>query len=279
MNLKHFEEQIFFAVVRIVTPNAGGSGDSVGTGFLYVTPLPDFPDRSITLLISNRHVLKNPSGAITLVFHKKDPEVESMPKLGETVIVTDKSYEGVFCAHPDSNVDLACVNISNVTHPEHKVFYKSLTQEMLPSFSEERLVPGVDVYFVGYPENRFDVKHNLPIMRRGFVASIPKVDFNGRSEFLIDAQVFPGSSGSPVFTPLDGQFKLIGVVSQTMIRNAQIQAVPTAQAYEVQQILGLGIVIKTARVRELVEAAIQKVTAVIRTQEASKSKRREPENA
>ena len=163
----------FFASVRIVTPNAEGSGDSIGTGFLYHTPLSDFPDRSVTLLISNRHVLKNPTGAITLVFHKRDSENPERPKLGETVTVSDKSYEGVFCAHPDPNVDLACLNISIITQPEHQIFYKNLREDMLPSFSEDRLVPGMDVYFVGYPENRFDVKHNLPIMRRGFIASIP----------------------------------------------------------------------------------------------------------
>ncbi len=200
MNLKHFEEQVFFAAVRIVTPTADGVGDSVGTGFLYQSPLPDMPERSVTLLISNRHVLKNPSGAISLVFHKKDVATDR-PKLGETFTVSDKSYEGVFCGHPDQEVDLACINISVITRPEHGVFYRNLTSELLPTFTEDQLVPGIDVYFVGYPENRFDVKHNLPIMRRGYIASIPKVDFNGRSEFLIDAQVFPGSSGSPVFAP------------------------------------------------------------------------------
>jgi len=276
MKLTYFEEQVFFSVVRIVTPAAEGSGDSVGTGFLYRTPLPTMPDRSLTLLISNRHVLKNPTGAISLVFHIKDAK-EDRPNLGETLTVSDKSYEGAFCAHPDQSVDLACINISIVSQPERNVYHRTIAAEMLPTFSEERLVPGVDVYFVGYPENRFDVRHNLPIMRRGFIASIPKVDFNGKSEFLIDAQVFPGSSGSPVFAPIDGQFKLVGVVSQTMIRNAQIQAVPTAQAFGVQQILGLGIVIKAERVRELVDTACRKIEALLRSQNNDGIPKKEPE--
>jgi len=136
---------------------------------------------------------------------------------------------------------------------------------MFSDFSEDDLLPGADVWFIGYPENRFDTFHNLPILRRGYIASIPKVDFNAKKLFVIDAQVFPGSSGSPVFTALGGKFKLLGVV--TLIRNEQLQAVPTEVALGVQQILGLEIVIKATVVKELIDHVTKEINVSLEKEE------------
>jgi hypothetical protein len=78
--------------------------------------------------------------------------------------------------------------------------YVPIDAKMIPSESEMKDY-GVfqEVKFIGYPIGMWDEKHNLPIVRRGMTASDPVVDFNGRREFLIDAAVFPGSSGSPVY--------------------------------------------------------------------------------
>jgi hypothetical protein len=48
------------------------------------------------------------------------------------------------------------------------------------------------------------------------------------------------------------------VVAETMIRNQQLQAVPTAVAIGVQQTIGLGIVLKSSLLKELFEAATAK---------------------
>jgi S1-C subfamily serine protease len=124
---------------------------------------------------------------------------------------------------------------------------------MLADFTEEKLNPGLDIWFVGYPDNRFDSTNNLPLLRRGYISSIPKVDYNSQKQFIIDAQVFQGSSGSPVFAPIGNKYKLIGVVSATMIKHGQLQTIPTLQnGLGVQQILGLGIVIKSTTIVELI---------------------------
>lgn len=51
---------------------------------------------------------------------------------------------------------------------------------------------------VGYPNGLWDRINNLPVFRRGVLATNYKRDWNGKKEFLIDAACFPGSSGSPV---------------------------------------------------------------------------------
>ncbi len=56
------------------------------------------------------------------------------------------------------------------------------------------------------------------------------------------------------------EFKLIGVVTQTMIRHGKLQTIPTLQTgIGVEQTLGLGIVLKATLIEELVQAAVQKV--------------------
>ena len=71
MKLDKFQSQIFFTTVRITIPDNQGEGASIGTGFIYSTPLPNDPkNRSITLLISNKHVFGNPNNKIIINFHK-----------------------------------------------------------------------------------------------------------------------------------------------------------------------------------------------------------------
>ena len=253
---QQFEEQVFFSTVRISIPDQSGSLASVGTGFLFNAPVDK--DRDVVLLISNRHVYRNPSNPIVLNFHKRDPNDPEAMLLGQTVTLSDKQFDNVYHEHPSSDIDLACVNISLIANPDNGIYYKTLSADLL-SYNDEDLHPGREVWFVGYPEDRFDTAHNLPILRRGYIASIPRVDFQGQPQLLIDAQVFPGSSGSPVFVPLGGKFQLLGVVTQTMIRNQKLEAVPAIKAIGVQQVLGLGIVLKAHLIRELVDVVITKV--------------------
>lgn len=87
---------------------------------------------------------------------------------------------------------------------------------------------------------------------------MPNVDFNGKGQIIIDAQIFPGSSGSPVFVAWDGKYSLLGVVSRTMLRDSKLQIlqVNTLQ-FGVKEILGLGIVVKQRHVQELIDYAVK----------------------
>ena len=86
---------------------------------------------------------------------------------------------------------------------------------------------GSDVIFVGYPTGYYDVANNLPLLRRGVIASVPNVDFNGKGEIVIDAQIFPGSSGSPVFVAQGNRYLLLGVVSDAVTIDSELRILPT----------------------------------------------------
>ena len=95
------------------------------------------------------------------------------------------------------------------------------------------------------------------MVRKGVISSVPEVDFNGRGQVVIDAQVYQGSSGSPVFVAQGGEYTLLGVVSETMIRHSQLQTLPAnIQNLGVHEILGLGIVVKQKHVKELLSHAV-----------------------
>ena len=253
MELKVFQEQVLFAVSRITIPNEAGDSASIGTGFIVRVPVRE--NETAFLLVSNKHVFEEDSRPILLNFHEKDEN--GQPILGRTKSIRYIQYDSMFYAHPDPTIDLAALNISAVF--SQGIYIRSIDSSLFPSFSEPDLYAGNEVWFVGYPENRFDVTHNLPLVRRGYIASAPKVDFNNKKEFLIDAHVHRGSSGSPVFCSLQGKFKLLGVVTQTMIVNAQLQTLPTHTSVGIQQTMGLGIVIKTDRVRELIDFAMTRI--------------------
>ena len=95
-------------------------------------------------------------------------------------------------------------------------------------------------------------------------------------EFVIDAQVFPGSSGSPVYINytfedikngrivLSNQhnIKVLGSVAQTMVRNNILQTVPTGTTNYTQEVLGLGIVFKSTVVKETIDLALKRFEEV-----------------
>lgn len=256
MATEFFEHQVCFLTARILVQFTNGTS-SIGTGFLYMTPLPSRPDRSVILLISNKHVFSDTAGMLQISFNAKLENGE--PDYGNVQTFSQDGFSTIYYPHPDDEVDLACLNISAITGSN--IYYKNLHDSFLEPIDLETIPPSSDVIFVGYPENRFDSKHNLPIIRKGSIASLPAVDFNGRPQIVIDAQVFQGSSGSPVFVATGGQYRLLGVVSETMIRHAQLQTVPTGQStLAIQQILGLGIVIKQSKVVELIEHTVDAIS-------------------
>lgn len=253
MDLGKFENQIFFTTVRITIPSADGRSNSIGTGFLVTVPLKQEGNVGF-FLVSNKHVYGDTSRTIILNFHQAR-EGSYEPNLGQTRPVKIENFSDHYYGHPDPAIDLACINVSAYCGGENGVYSKHIHTEFFDPIDSTKLLPGSEVLFIGYPDNRFDIIHNLPILRKGYLATLPAVDFNGLKQVLIDAQVFPGSSGSPVFVVVDGRYKLLGVVTQTMIKHEELQAIPADYSYVVQQTIGLGIVLKTELVSELLEIA------------------------
>ena len=248
-----FEHEIAYIAARI-NIELSNERPSIGTGFFYLAPLNNGTNRSITLLISNKHVFRNPKGRLIISLNRR--KEDDTPEFGNIRTFDQIGFENAYFIHPDPEVDLACINVSGITRTD--AFHKYLNDRLLTPIDYEKVVVGSEVIFVGYPEDRYDIVNNLPLIRKGWIASMPNIDFNGRGQIVIDAQIFPGSSGSPVFVAWDNKYSLLGVVSDTMIRDSQLEILQTNMPpVGVKQILGLGIVVKQRHVQELIDYTVK----------------------
>lgn len=250
-----FRNDILFATMRVeVVKSEHEVG--LGTGFVMTVHMKN--GRGVTLLVSNRHVFEDCRFPIALRFHHRTKEKPTEPALGITARIDPLDFSSAYFTHPDDSVDLACINISRfIVDLNEMIYYKTLYPEYLATYAETDLLAGEPVLFVGYPDGRFDEHNNLPIVRSGVLASYPHADFEGRPMVVVDAQVFGGSSGSPVFMKLSGQWRLVGVIAETMIRYQEvIEAVRQPVTFS-QQLLGLGLALKSRTVKELLEHVVQ----------------------
>jgi len=58
--------------------------------------------------------------------------------------------------------------------------------------------PGETLVVLGYPQGYYDSIHNLPIALGVFLASDYRVPFEDKQYFLVNGNLQPGNSGSPV---------------------------------------------------------------------------------
>lgn len=255
-------EQLMYTTLRVECINSNNVCYSIGTGFILQRPISE--DKYKLYLVSNKHVLVG-ADAIAISFTKAN---NGQPEIGNTIRIPIRNISSAIKEHPDKDVDIAIIECTGLFISfNQQLYFKYVSYDMLATFDETELTVAENVYFIGYPDNRYDAKNNLPLVRNGMIASHPKLDYNGKPVFIIDAQVFPGSSGSPVYIDLtyenmkNGQFvvgkrnlKLLGIVSATMIRNNELKSIQTGTRLLTEEVLGLGIVYKSTAIKQLVDS-------------------------
>lgn len=173
---------------------------SIGTGFLY-----QFLSSSkigVPALVTNRHVLEN-ALSVTLEFNPTG-EDNKVDFNGRKLVFKVAEFQNGWYKHPNPNIDLAFIPMSEImkriSESGVRPFVTFFRRENFPRREEWNELTALEpVVMVGYPDGVWDSFNNLPVLRRGVTATHPKIDFEGRSEFLIDSAVYTGSSGSPVF--------------------------------------------------------------------------------
>lgn len=262
-----FEELIFLNTVLIENL----TDKELGTGFLVYKKVDDSQGKY--LLFSNKHVFWGKKDAkkpgikkqIKITLHKMNERGEY--EIGQTHHFTgelDRNGAGYF-DHPDINVDVACANISGLSNMNVKLNIKGLDMDLFCNFDMKNIYAGMKIIFLGYPSGFYDRKNFLPIMRSGTIASLPSVDFNGNRQILLDAQIFPGSSGSPVFVLLNDKYFLLGVVSEGVAKLADLVELEVANETddenEVKKVklprewIGLGMLFSRDTLKEVYDLA------------------------
>jgi len=160
--------------------------------------------------------------------------------------------------HSDSSIDVGIVKILDIEtellkkeikkqeqeKPDDKGPHRSnilqtmaMSKEKLPGNNKIKVEVSDDVIIIGYPQGFYDEKNIFPIVKSGIIASKWGAFFNGNPYFLIDAKLFPGSSGSlvlskptnvsiesgKVYTAAEKQFAFLGIFSGELYRERQLE--------------------------------------------------------
>ena len=257
-----------------------------GSGFFYsVSDLPDpggpeYQWVGMELwLVTNRHVVmprandvETPPSTITVYLRRWD--ASGRPGWAPVSLAGDEIKNRVKL-HPNESVDVAAINVSELLGREVEsnkdlFTYASpfcLHRGLLACNNKEiRVEASSDVLVVGYPRGFYDDVNLFPIVKSGIVASRWGAGFQGEPCFLIDAKLFPGSSGSVVISkPIDmvlkdgrlltlkndeKAFALLGVFSGeplTKTEPVEVGDLTIAQTLE----YGLGVVWYAETIEEL----------------------------
>lgn len=271
MQVKTIAEQLFFTTVRIDTLSATGMQGS-GTGFFFAHKV---GGQDYAFVVTNKHVVMGMrEGSLSFLQGRN-----MLPTLGNGFRLSIQDWPQSWFGHPSPEIDIAiCPFAPLEAHikQQHNVnlFYRFVTSDTIPTPEQVAELDAVEsVTFIGYPNGVWDSKNLLPVARRGTTASPIEVDFENTPRFLIDASVFGGSSGSPVFilnqgafatkdggTAIGSRFYFVGVIAAVFFRTHLNQIVPVPIPTQVQamaqqqEMIDLGIVFKARTVIETVEA-------------------------
>jgi hypothetical protein len=235
-----------------------GAG-STGSGFILGTPDPSDSKALFYTLITAHHVLEGVQGdQVTLVLRKVVDRANQEYQRVEVPIRIRTGGTPLWSKHPD--VDLAAVFVALPEGAVPTIIPSSLllTDEQIREFD---LLPGTELFCLGYPFGAEATSVGFPILRSGTIASFPLLPTATTKSFLFDFTVFPGNSGGPVYlyqtnpvyggsTHIGSIQGVLGVVTSERNITQNIQ-----QLYEKRETvtpLALGEVIHASFIKDLV---------------------------
>lgn len=124
--------------------------------------------------------------------------------------------------HPNPEVDVVAIKVDDLwtdlitkDSSRHIINPMQLTNRDLPDRFPVKLESTTDVIVCSYPHEFYDVENKFPIIKSGIIASSWNANFNGEPFFLVDAKLFPGSSGGMVLSkPVD-----IAIINGQLMRS------------------------------------------------------------
>lgn len=207
---------------------------SAGTGFFLFRPTSG--DQGQVFLVTNKHVLP-PAGAQRSVHIRVatgSAERSTVRQVEVPIVGSDGKYLPTVRLHPNQGFDIAAVNVTEpIVRQGIQAMWLPLDLLSTPErLKSENITVGDEIFLLGYPNAIFDARNVSPILRTGVIATVPSEGYafnetlkkqHGLPDridgFLVDANVFPGSSGSVVI--LKQQSTTIGPQGETVVSGAK----------------------------------------------------------
>lgn len=196
-------DSIRFSTTKLVVRKNSGE-ISIGTGFFFY--LRKNENEIWPLLVTNRHLIEDWQ---IVNFNVLKADQKDEPLIGDSEELLIRHSDGSWRSHP--RMDLSVFPIRPIIDRKQssgvKLYLKYISSELIPTKDNINMISSIeDILMIGYPDGMSDSKNNLPIVRRGITATDYKIDYEGEKEFLIDASIFKGSSGSPILICNIGSF-------------------------------------------------------------------------
>lgn len=186
-------EEFTYSTLQLIVEHQDRT-TSCGTGFLFAF------EGDVICLVTNKHVISGYK-TVRATFTRSDGT--RVPLFGQNVPCDITACLKTAVYHPDEKVDLVAIPIALIVREAEKnhvrLFLMAYTINQIPNEEDRKnIFPGNEAFMIGYPLSLIDSANNLPIVRKGSIATKPTLDFNGDRCFLVDVSIQKGSSGSPV---------------------------------------------------------------------------------
>jgi S1-C subfamily serine protease len=175
----------------------GANPVGTATGFFYTR-------NDVLYLVTNRHVVIDEAKglkpeALRLKLHSDQHDLTRNVEWNIPLYKNGKALWHVHQDYAHKPIDISVIEVDAKALIAAGAYIKALSSaNFLPE--DFLITTGEDVMVIGFPRGVSDSVHNLPLVRSALISSAFGVDFNGNPQFLVDANLHPGMSGSPVMT-------------------------------------------------------------------------------
>jgi len=238
-------------------------------------------------LVTNKHVLPPEHGFAKEMKVRFGARNESnqvtASEMRIPVLDAGGKYLREVVLHPDPAVDVAVVFIGgDLFRARAEALYRmsekheAITTDLLvrrDKLAEAQIGIGTEVYTLGYPAGIYGAQNVSPMLRLGIIATDPDTDFSFSPEFsvryglpqtvsgfLIDSNVFPGSSGSLVFrrTEIVPGWSIGGEFSRPYVLGILAKSIPVLDLWGLER-MGVGVVYSAETIRDTIALAVRKL--------------------
>jgi len=255
-------ERMMRATFKIKGKKKSSTDEEAGAAFVVAWPAPSSTSASTRLaLITAAHFFEKIEGEkIDLVGRRLrddgtyEKELYPIPiRNGDTAL---------WIRHPDPEVDAALIELD---WPEGcDVVPVGLEQfATTESIESGAYRPGREVFAPGYPFAIESSAAGFPVLRKGLIASYPPPRGEERT-FLVDAAIFAGFSGSPVYA-LDDEATADPIILGAIVRQHELTSdfQGPFETRKVHYMLDLAVVVKAAILREWLRSIRGRAPATI----------------
>lgn len=254
MNLNQMGTKLIYTTVPLMVIRTDESISS-GTGFFY-NIREDKKEEFYPFLVTNYHVIKNARNIYTQFMGSNENGHPNKEKIIKVALNLD-----MFIIDEENDLAIIPIGIilNSLKEQNKNVFFIGIEKEILLGKEDLNKLSAIEkITFIGYPKGIFDEINNVPIVRQGITATPIWNNFQNKNEFLIDASVYPGSSGSPVFIFNEGSYSIENGIALGS-RLFFVGVLSRSYEFANNQFMNLGVVIKSNILEDFILAAYKKL--------------------